>query len=79
MGKWAIFQAEAPVSMLVEEQKAKFTHLYMGDQLRLKPHVAKESGVAMDFSGVPEEAADGSTSTRRARHSCQEEVDSQVF
>ncbi|XP_059962956.1 histone-lysine N-methyltransferase NSD2 isoform X2 [Mesoplodon densirostris] len=71
--QWAmgIIQAEAAASMSVEERKAKFTFLYVGDQLHLNPHVAKEAGVAVEslgemvgFSGVREEAADSPKSTR---------------
>ncbi|KAM9086469.1 histone-lysine N-methyltransferase NSD2 isoform 6-T7 [Megaptera novaeangliae] len=71
--QWAmgIVQAEAAASMSVEERKAKFTFLYVGDQLHLNPHVAKESGVAVESlgemvgsSGVREEAADSPKSTR---------------
>ena len=56
--------------MAVEERKAKFTFLYVGDQLRLNPHVAKEAGVAVESlgeaaepSGVEEEAADSPKSS----------------
>ncbi|XP_022410598.1 histone-lysine N-methyltransferase NSD2 isoform X4 [Delphinapterus leucas] len=66
-----IVQAEAAASMSVEERKAKFTFLYVGDQLHLNPHVAKEAGVAVESlgemvgsSGVREEAADSPKSTR---------------
>lgn len=52
-----ILQAEAAASMSVEERKAKFTFLYVGDQLRLNPHVAKEAGVAVGPPGVLEAAA----------------------
>ncbi|KAF5916507.1 hypothetical protein HPG69_016259 [Diceros bicornis minor] len=59
-----IIQAEEAASMSVEERKAKFTFLYVGDQLRLNPHVAKEAGIAVESpgemvesSGVIEEAA----------------------
>lgn len=59
-----IVQAEEAASMSVEERKAKFTFLYVGDQLRLNPHVAKEAGIAVESlgemvesSGVTEEAA----------------------
>lgn len=45
--------------MPVEERKAKFTFLYVGDQLRLNPHAAKEAGVAVGPAGVAEEAAEG--------------------
>eukprot|EP00070_Physeter_catodon_P041348 XP_028348242.1 histone-lysine N-methyltransferase NSD2 isoform X5 [Physeter catodon] len=71
--QWAmgIVQAEAAASMSVEERKAKFTFLYVGDQLHLNPHVAKEAGVAVESlgeivgsSGVREEAADSPKSTR---------------
>ncbi|XP_060004874.1 histone-lysine N-methyltransferase NSD2 isoform X5 [Lagenorhynchus albirostris] len=71
--QWAmgIVQAEAAASMSVEERKAKFTFLYVGDQLHLNPHVAKEAGVAVESlgemvgsSGVREEVADSPKSTR---------------
>ncbi|XP_021507235.1 histone-lysine N-methyltransferase NSD2 isoform X3 [Meriones unguiculatus] len=60
-----IVQAEEAASMSVEERKAKFTFLYVGDQLHLNPQVAKEAGIAteplgemVDSSGPSEEAAD---------------------
>ncbi|KAF6372195.1 nuclear receptor binding SET domain protein 2 [Rhinolophus ferrumequinum] len=60
-----IVQAEAAASMSVEERKANFTFLYVGDQLHLNPHAAKEAGVAvqslgamMGSSGLTEEAAE---------------------
>lgn len=60
-----IIQAEEAASMSVEERKAKFTFLYVGDQLHLNPHAAKEAGVAVEplgavvgSSGVPEGAAE---------------------
>ncbi|XP_045385150.1 histone-lysine N-methyltransferase NSD2 isoform X2 [Lemur catta] len=60
-----IVQAEEAASMSVEERKAKFTFIYVGDQLHLNPRVAKEAGIAMEFSGemagssgVSEEAAE---------------------
>lgn len=68
-----IVQAEEAASMSVEERKAKFTFLYVGDQLHLNPHVAKEAGISMELpppgqmlepSGVPEEAAADPTSMR---------------
>lgn len=59
-----IVQAEEAASMSVEERKAKFTFLYVGDQLRLNPQVAKEAGIAteplgemVDSSVANEEAA----------------------
>lgn len=59
-----IVQAEEAASMSVEERKAKFTFLYVGDQLRLNPQVAKEAGIAteplgemVDSSAANEEAA----------------------
>lgn len=65
-----LVQAEAAARMAVEERKAKFTFLYVGDQLRLNPHVAKEAGVAVESlgeaaepSGVEEEAADSPKSS----------------
>lgn len=66
-----IVQAEEAASMSVEERKAKFTFLYVGDQLHLNPHVAKEASIAMESpgqmvesSGVIEEAADNPKSMR---------------
>ena len=65
-----LVQAEAAARMAVEERKAKFTFLYVGDQLRLNPHVATEAGVAVESlgeaaepSGVEEEAADSPKSS----------------
>ncbi|XP_041492162.1 histone-lysine N-methyltransferase NSD2 isoform X3 [Microtus oregoni] len=59
-----IVQAEEAASMSVEERKAKFTFLYVGDQLHLNPQVAKEAGIVAEplgemvhSSGVSEEAA----------------------
>ncbi|XP_035150197.3 histone-lysine N-methyltransferase NSD2 isoform X3 [Callithrix jacchus] len=66
-----IVQAEEAASMSVEERKAKFTFLYVGDQLHLNPQVAKEAGIAAESSGemaessgVSEEAAENSKSVR---------------
>ncbi|KAM9742245.1 histone-lysine N-methyltransferase NSD2 isoform 6-T7 [Dama dama] len=65
-----LVQAEAAARMAVEERRAKFTFLYVGDQLRLNPHVAKEAGVAVESlgeaaepSGAGEEAADSPKSS----------------
>ncbi|XP_040602842.1 histone-lysine N-methyltransferase NSD2 isoform X2 [Mesocricetus auratus] len=59
-----IVQAEEAASMSVEERKAKFTFLYVGDQLHLNPQVAKEAGIVeeplgemVDSSGASEEVA----------------------
>lgn len=59
-----IVQAEEAASMSVEERKAKFTFLYVGDQLHLNPQVAKEAGLVteplgemVDSSGASEAAA----------------------
>ncbi|XP_069924072.1 histone-lysine N-methyltransferase NSD2 isoform X2 [Oryctolagus cuniculus] len=59
-----IVQAEEAAGMSVEERKAKFTFVYVGDQLHLNPRVAEEAGVAVvcpgetaASSGVREEAA----------------------
>ena len=59
-----IVQAEEAASMSIEERKAKFTFLYVGDQLHLNPQVAKEAGIVteplgemVDSSGASEEAA----------------------
>lgn len=38
-------QAAEAAGMSVEERRAKFTFLYVGGQLRLNPHVAKEADV----------------------------------
>lgn len=66
-----IVQAEEAASMSIEERKAKFTFLYVGDQLHLNPHVAKEASIAVESpaqvvesSGVIEEAADNPKSLR---------------
>ncbi|XP_029808482.1 histone-lysine N-methyltransferase NSD2 [Suricata suricatta] len=68
-----LVQAEEAASMSVEERKAKFTFLYVGDQLHLNPHVAKEAGTSVEPppqgqmaepSGVPEEAVADPKSTR---------------
>ncbi|XP_063475725.1 histone-lysine N-methyltransferase NSD2 isoform X3 [Symphalangus syndactylus] len=66
-----IVQAEEAASMSVEERKAKFTFLYVGDQLHLNPQVAKEAGIATESlgemaesSGVSEEAAENPKSVR---------------
>ncbi|XP_047574589.1 histone-lysine N-methyltransferase NSD2 isoform X3 [Lutra lutra] len=66
-----IVQAEEAASMSVEERKAKFTFLYVGDQLHLNPHVAKEASIAVESpgqmvesSGVTEKAADNPKSMR---------------
>ncbi|XP_014444987.1 histone-lysine N-methyltransferase NSD2 isoform X5 [Tupaia chinensis] len=66
-----IIQAEEAASMSVEERKAKFTFIYMGDQLHLNPHVAQEAGLAVEPSGemteslgVSEEAAENLKSVR---------------
>ncbi|XP_032109833.1 histone-lysine N-methyltransferase NSD2 isoform X2 [Sapajus apella] len=65
-----IVQAEEAASMSVEERKAKFTFLYVGDQLHLNPQVAKEAGIAVESSGemaessgVSEEAAENPKSS----------------
>ncbi|XP_076992335.1 histone-lysine N-methyltransferase NSD2 isoform X2 [Tamandua tetradactyla] len=59
-----IVQAKEAASMSVDERKAKFTFIYVGDQLHLNPSVAKETGLAAEapgevaeLTGVPEEAA----------------------
>ncbi|XP_010640019.1 histone-lysine N-methyltransferase NSD2 isoform X3 [Fukomys damarensis] len=52
-----IIQAEEAASMSVEERKAKFTFLYVGDQLHLNPQVAKEAGIAAEGSGEVAEPA----------------------
>ncbi|EHB06995.1 Putative histone-lysine N-methyltransferase NSD2 [Heterocephalus glaber] len=50
-----IIQAEEAASFL--ERKAKFTFLYVGDQLHLNPQVAKEAGIAAEGSGEVVEPA----------------------
>ncbi|KAL0600542.1 Histone-lysine N-methyltransferase NSD2 [Plecturocebus cupreus] len=64
-------QAEEGASMSVEERKAKFAFLYVGDQLHLNPQVAKEAGIAAESSGemaessgVSEEPAENPKSVR---------------
>nr|XP_042141714.1 histone-lysine N-methyltransferase NSD2 isoform X2 [Peromyscus maniculatus bairdii] len=59
-----IVQAEEAASMSVEERKAKFTFLYVGDQLHLNPQVAKEAGIVaeplgemVDSSGASEDTS----------------------
>ncbi|XP_036113485.1 histone-lysine N-methyltransferase NSD2 isoform X2 [Molossus molossus] len=42
-----LLQAEAAAAMSVEERKAKFTFLYVGDQLCLNPYAAQEAGLAV--------------------------------
>nr|XP_045017405.1 histone-lysine N-methyltransferase NSD2 isoform X2 [Jaculus jaculus] len=66
-----IVQAEEAASMSIEERKAKFTFLYVGDQLHLNPQVAKEAGIAVeplgeitDSSGASEEAFANSSSMK---------------
>ncbi|MBZ3890383.1 Histone-lysine N-methyltransferase NSD2 [Sciurus carolinensis] len=54
-----IVQAEEAAGMSVEERKAKFTFLYVGDQLHLNPQVAKEAGLAVQTSGEMAEATGG--------------------
>ncbi|XP_019513541.1 PREDICTED: histone-lysine N-methyltransferase NSD2 isoform X4 [Hipposideros armiger] len=66
-----IVQAEEAASMSVEERRAKFTFLYVGDQLHLNPHAAKGAGIAVQAlgaaagpSGRTEEAAENHKSLR---------------
>ncbi|XP_016051313.1 PREDICTED: histone-lysine N-methyltransferase NSD2-like isoform X2 [Miniopterus natalensis] len=47
-----LLQAEAAAAMPIEERKAKFTFLYVGDQLRLNPHVAREAGLTVEAPGA---------------------------
>uniref|UniRef100_A0A8D2DER7 Histone-lysine N-methyltransferase NSD2 n=1 Tax=Sciurus vulgaris TaxID=55149 RepID=A0A8D2DER7_SCIVU len=54
-----IVQAEEAAGMSVEERKAKFTFLYVGDQLHLNPQVAKEAGLAVQTSGEMAESTGG--------------------
>ncbi|XP_040822337.1 histone-lysine N-methyltransferase NSD2 isoform X2 [Ochotona curzoniae] len=49
-------QAEQAAGMSVEERKAKFTFLYVGDQLHLNPRVAEEAGLAVEPLGAAGEA-----------------------
>ncbi|KAM9677584.1 histone-lysine N-methyltransferase NSD2 isoform 3-T5 [Trichechus inunguis] len=46
-----IVQAKEAASMSVDERKAKFTFVYVGDQLHLNPCVAREAGIAMETPG----------------------------
>ncbi|KAG8508631.1 LOW QUALITY PROTEIN: Histone-lysine N-methyltransferase NSD2 [Galemys pyrenaicus] len=46
-----LVQATAAAGMSLEERKAKFTFLYVGDQLHLNPHVAQEAGLAARAPG----------------------------
>ncbi|XP_060044333.1 histone-lysine N-methyltransferase NSD2 isoform X3 [Erinaceus europaeus] len=66
-----IVQAEEAASMSVEDRKERFTFIYVGDQLRLNPHVAVQAGLAveslgggLDSSGVCEEAVEHCKSLR---------------
>ncbi|XP_006893665.1 PREDICTED: histone-lysine N-methyltransferase NSD2-like [Elephantulus edwardii] len=66
-----LVQAKAAAGMSVEERKAKFTFIYVGDQLHLNPCVAREAGIAVDTpgelvasSGVSEEASDSRESPK---------------
>ncbi|XP_004624676.1 histone-lysine N-methyltransferase NSD2 isoform X8 [Octodon degus] len=54
-----IIQAEEAAGMSVEERKAKFTFLYVGDQLHLNPQVAKEASTAAEGSGEIAEPTQG--------------------
>ncbi|XP_004715130.1 histone-lysine N-methyltransferase NSD2 isoform X1 [Echinops telfairi] len=60
-----IVQANEAAGMSADERKAKFTFLYVGDQLHLNPRVAREAGVpaealgdGVESSGAGEEVAD---------------------
>ncbi|XP_066089027.1 histone-lysine N-methyltransferase NSD2 isoform X1 [Saccopteryx bilineata] len=62
-----LLQAEEAAALSVEERKAKFTFLYVGDQLHLNPHVAKEAGIvveALEPTRVTGEAAGDARSWR---------------
>ncbi|XP_057358033.1 histone-lysine N-methyltransferase NSD2 isoform X3 [Manis pentadactyla] len=68
--KMGLAQAEEAASLPVEERKAKFTFLYVGDQLHLNPRAAQEAGIAVESlgevgsSGATEEAAGDPKSMR---------------
>lgn len=47
-----LLQAAAAAAMPVEERRAKFTFLYVGGQLHLNPHVAREAGLAVEVPGA---------------------------
>ncbi|XP_064142217.1 histone-lysine N-methyltransferase NSD2 isoform X3 [Loxodonta africana] len=58
-----IVQAKEAAGMSVDERKAKFTFVYVGDQLHLNPCVAREAGIAtvspgelVESSGVNDNA-----------------------
>uniref|UniRef100_A0A8C0WLQ8 Histone-lysine N-methyltransferase NSD2 n=1 Tax=Castor canadensis TaxID=51338 RepID=A0A8C0WLQ8_CASCN len=66
-----LVQAQEAAGMSVEERKAKFTFLYVGDQLHLNPQVAKEAGIVadplgetVDSSGASDEASADPRSVR---------------
>ncbi|XP_054437830.1 histone-lysine N-methyltransferase NSD2 [Pteronotus mesoamericanus] len=61
-----LLQAMEAAAMTVEERKAKFTFLYVGGQLRLNPHVAKDAGVAGEAPG-PVGATGDTAGTPRPR------------
>lgn len=45
--------------MPVEERRAKFTFLYVGGQLHLNPHAAREAGLAVELPGAAGVPGDG--------------------
>lgn len=68
--RMGLTQAEEASSLPVEERKAKFTFLYVGDQLHLNPRAAQEAGIAVESlgevgsSGATEEASGDPKSMR---------------
>ncbi|XP_073094043.1 histone-lysine N-methyltransferase NSD2 isoform X2 [Manis javanica] len=68
--RMGLTQAEEASSLPVEERKAKFTFLYVGDQLHLNPRAAQEAGIAAESlgevgsSGATEEASGDPKSMR---------------
>ncbi|XP_008840056.1 histone-lysine N-methyltransferase NSD2 isoform X2 [Nannospalax galili] len=68
-----IVQAEEAASLSVEERKAKFTFLYVGDQLHLNPQVAKEAGIAAEPLGEIADASGASEETAADLRSIREE------
>lgn len=47
-----LLQAAAAAAMPAEERRAKFTFLYVGGQLHLNPHAAREAGLAVEVPGA---------------------------
>lgn len=52
-----LLQAAAAAAMPAEERRAKFTFLYVGGQLHLSPHAAREAGLAVEVPGAALEPA----------------------